>query len=534
VNRTLPLTLALALLVGCRNKDKEPADEPGGKDPVGETDRDGDGFTESEGDCDDFDAAVNPDAEEICDEVDNNCNDEVDEGVTITLYADNDGDGFGGDNTQEACLPGDGWVEVGGDCDDNPDTGADTYPDAPERCDGVDNDCDGTVDEEIQSLWYLDADGDGFGDPETEVENCDPDPEYVDNADDCNDTTAAAFPGAPEVCDEIDNDCDTEIDEDVTTTFYADADGDGEGDAAGLTDDTFTVQACTEPSGYSSNADDCDDTDIAVNTGATEVCDGIDNDCDGSVDPDTAADASTFYADTDTDGYGDPLSPTVACDAPSGFVADDTDCDDTDTAVNPGATEVCDADGVDEDCDGVANQVDDDGDGYVATECGGADCDDGAAAINPGATETWYDGTDSDCDGGSDYDADGDGYDSDSYGGDDCDDATATTNPGGIDVPYDGVDADCDGASDFDADGDGYDSDSYGGTDCDDSDVAINPVATETWYDGTDSDCDGGSDYDADGDGFDSDAYSGTDCDDGDAGISPVATETWYDGTDGD
>jgi hypothetical protein len=526
VNRTLSLSLALALLVGCRNKDKDPADDTGGKDPVGETDRDGDGFTESQGDCDDYDAQVSPDAAELCDDVDNNCDGEIDEGVTLTLYADTDGDGFGDDaNTQEACVPGDGWVEVGGDCDP---TDADTYPEAAERCDNADNDCDGDIDEDIQGIWYLDADGDGFGDLAGEIESCDPGDEYVDNADDCNDEAAEAYPGAEEVCDELDNDCNGVVDDGVTTTYYQDADLDGEGDIA------IPVQACEEPEGYASNGDDCDDGDATVNTAATELCDEIDNDCDGVVDPTDSADAGTFYADTDSDGYGDPLAPAIACEAPSGYLVDNTDCDDTDGGVNPGATEVCDSGSVDEDCDGVTNQVDDDADGYVASECGGDDCDDAAATTNPAAAEVWYDGTDADCAGDSDYDADGDGYDSDAYSGTDCDDTTASTNPGGIDVPYDGVDADCDGASDYDADGDGYDSDSYGGTDCDDGDAAVSPAGTEVWYDGADGDCDGGSDYDADGDGFDSDAYSGTDCDDTSAGVNPSASETWYDGADGD
>ena len=528
MNRTLSLSLALALLVGCRNKDKDndPADDTGGKDPVGETDRDGDGYTESQGDCDDYDAQVSPDAAEVCDEVDNNCDGEIDEGVTLTLYADTDGDGYGDDgNTQQACVPGDGWVDVGGDCDP---TDEDSYPGAAERCDEADNDCDGEIDEDIQGVWYLDADGDGFGAADGEIESCDPDPEYVENADDCDDTSAESYPEAPELCDELDNDCDGETDEEVTTTFYEDADLDGEGAL------DSTVEACEEPEGYASNADDCDDTNAGVNTGATEVCDGLDNDCDGATDDPTAADALTFYADTDADGYGDPLSTTVACEAPSGHVSDDTDCDDTEAAVNPGATEVCDAGGVDEDCDGVANQVDADGDGYVASECGGDDCDDATGSTNPGAAEVWYDGTDADCDGLSDYDADADGFDSDAYSGTDCDDGEASTYPGSIDLPYDGVDANCDGASDFDADGDGYDSDTYGGDDCDDSDAAVSPAASEVWYDGTDADCDGLSDYDADADGFDSDAHSGTDCDDSAASINPSATETWYDGTDGD
>jgi hypothetical protein len=88
-------------------------------------------------------------------------------------------------------------------------------------------------------------------------------------------------------------------------------------------------------------AEDCDDTDSAVNPDADELCAtaGIDDNCDGTADEDTAIDALTWFADTDGDGFGDPEAPQSACAQPSGFVTDDTDCDDTDPQVNPGATD---------------------------------------------------------------------------------------------------------------------------------------------------------------------------------------------------
>src|SRR6185295_2743344 len=124
------------------------------------------------------------------------------------------------------------------------------------------------------------------------------------------------------------------------TTFYADADGDTYGDASS------TTLACTQPSGYVSDNTDCDDSHAAVNPGATEVCNGVDDDCDASVDEGVQ---TTFYADADGDTYGDASSTTLACTVPSGYVSDNTDCEDNDASVNPGATEVC--NGIDDDCD---------------------------------------------------------------------------------------------------------------------------------------------------------------------------------------
>ncbi len=422
-------------------------------------------------------------------------------GAEDGLAVDEDGDGYGGAD----------------DCDDSD---PDVHAGATERCNGLDDDCDGEVDEGLATAWYTDADGDGFGDPATVTEACaSPAAGAVDNGDDCDDSDAAVAPGADEVCDTVDNDCDGAVDEDVTTDYHADLDADGHGDPAAV------VAACAPPAGHvgADAADDCDDTDDRRHPGAEEVCDEVDNDCDGAVDEEVT---TSYYADVDGDGYGILDATTEACSTPEGYAELAGDCDDAAAAVNPGATEVCDA--VDNDCDGAI----DDADPSVDLSAGGA---------------TFY------------TDADGDGHGDPAAAtlacaapsgtvatAGDCDDADAAVNPGATEV-CNSIDDDCDGdiddadasllassATDWyaDLDGDGYgDADdtvrsclsptSYlaDDTDCDDTDAAVNPGATETWYDGIDADCDGADDDDADGDGDPAIAAGGTDCDDADASV---------------
>ena len=114
--------------------------------------------------------------------------------------------------------------------------------------------------------------------------------------------------------------CDDVIDEDVQITFYADSDADGFGD------EVNTTQACIAPNGFVDDSTDCDDSDANSNPVASEVCDEVDNDCDGGVDEDVQL---TFYADTDGDGFGVPDSTTLACVAPEGFSDVDTDCNES-------------------------------------------------------------------------------------------------------------------------------------------------------------------------------------------------------------
>ena len=176
-------------------------------------------------------------------------------------------------------------------------------------------------------------DGDGFGDADSPVQACVLPEGAVEDATDCDDDEADAWPGAVEVCDGIDNDCDELVDDDdddldlsTTSDWHLDEDGDGYGQDAAVT------QACAQPSGSVAEAGDCDDGDGAINPGATEVCDDadVDEDCDGYAD-DNDPDASgltTWYVDTDGDGYGTDTLELASCDQPSGFVADNTDCND--------------------------------------------------------------------------------------------------------------------------------------------------------------------------------------------------------------
>ncbi len=419
----------LALLVACTKTTDETAQQPTETgttetetEPPLPGDGDGDGVVEGE-DCDDGDDGVFPGATERCNGVDDDCDSLTDEPGSAdeaTWYTDADGDGFGDDATAvQACDAPKGMIAVGGDCDDGANA---IYPGHAEVCDGVDEDCDGTVDDEPTdgSPWYQDLDGDGYGDPAVSVNACAAplDGWWVPDAGDCDDGTNAMAPGLPEYCDGVDNDCDGGVDDEPTNgdRFWPDADGDGVGAESG------DVVTCGAPDGFVGHTGDCDDSDDDVFPGNTEACDGEDNDCDAIIDEvEEARDALRLYADADGDGYGDDATLVLTCAPVPDMVDVGGDCDETNPAINPGAAEVC-FDGVDNDCaagvddggavDATTFYKDDDGDGFgdplvARPSCSeprdhvldASDCDDTDPLVYPGAEEVPCSGKTEDCGG---------------------------------------------------------------------------------------------------------------------------------------
>ncbi|MBT3219622.1 MAG: hypothetical protein HN348_11070, partial [Proteobacteria bacterium] len=436
------------------------------------------------------------------------------EGEPDLCMKDSDGDGYGDTRPVRAS------VDKGTDCNDD---SANINPDVDERCDGEDNDCDGLIDDEDidpidVSVWYPDDDGDGHGDfRRSALLACEAPPNYVADDSDCDDGDANTYPGAAQ--------------SEVNPACHRDSDDDGFGDANPTVAD---VVAGT----------DCDDGNVAVNSEASEVCDGFDNDCDGLVDDDDGDididPTNLWYLDSDGDGFGDPDDELLACDKPSGRVQNDEDCDDGDINTFPGAAfwEK-----------GTECVTDGDGDGFgdlnpKSGVTAGLDCNDGNGLIHPHATEVCDkdDVVDNDCDGLIDdedsdldasiggqlwhFDVDNDGFGDPSYvkyaciqplgyveDGTDCDDGNQWTFPGA-------ASSESKKKCLRDVDGDGYGDDNpptgvRTGSDCDDEDASRNPGKTEVCDDGFDNDCNQMAD-------------------DADPGLDLLTATTWYVDDDGD
>ena len=300
------------------------------------------------------------------------------------------------------------------DCDDS---SSSVNPGVPELCDGIDNNCDGQIDEDVMTTFYADVDEDGFGNTDVVSQACEAPPGYTPISNDCDDNNDEVYPAAPELCDGLDNDCDSIVDNSNDGYWYPDNDGDGYGaiqdpvigcppssswvslsgdciddnpavnpfgieecdgldnDCDGYTDEglllTFyqdldgdgygnpdiIIEACEAPEGYLSNPGDCDDAASDVYPGADERCDEIDNNCDMQIDEGSALDASVYYQDSDGDSFGNPSVTQSSCVQPSGYVSDNGDCNDQNNNVNPDAPELC-ITSVDDDCDGQVNEDD--------------------------------------------------------------------------------------------------------------------------------------------------------------------------------
>ena len=324
--------------------------------------------TSQNGDCNDSAAAVHPGAPELCNSIDDNCNGLTDDGppVDCTLFfADADKDGYGGGSGVCLCAADAGHpVSIGGDCNDGSSA---IHPGAAESCNSVDDNCNGQTDElgaKGCSSFHVDQDGDGFGGKDVKCA-CAADPLYKTlDSTDCDDTQASVHPGAKEICDDLDNNCDGVTDPaglDTCTNYFYDGDADGFG--------TSNVQIkclCAGSGLWSATvAGDCDDADKTIHPNATEVCNGKDDNCDGDIDNGAGV---VYFADGDGDSYGNALVSLQSCTVVPTFVTNKSDCNDGNPLIHPGATEVC--DGVDNDCNGQTDDgLCDDGSACTVDAC---------------------------------------------------------------------------------------------------------------------------------------------------------------------
>jgi hypothetical protein len=415
------------------------------------------GYVTNNLDCDDNNTVVHPNNSEYCDHIDNNCDGQVDEGLTWNnYYADNDVDGFGNTLVMvEACIAPDNFVLQPGDCNDDV---ASINSNASEVCNDLDDNCDTNVDEGLQFVtYYEDLDQDGYGNDAVSVVKCvlpfgfvtlhgdctdnapainpsaaelcgdgldnncdgqvdegciiDNDEDGYDSTVDCDDENALIYPNAVELCNNIDDDCDGTADNGLTfVNYYVDTDGDGYGAGA-------ASNLCSNPgAGYVTNNTDCNNNNATIHAITTEVCNNFDDDCNGVID--NGLTFVNYYVDTDGDGYGAGTASNLCSNPGAGYVTNNTDCNNNNATVHAITTEVC--NNFDDDCNGVIDNgltfvnyyVDTDGDGYgfgtAVSLCANPgfgfvtnnmDCNGSNSAINPGAVEICGNAVDEDCSG---------------------------------------------------------------------------------------------------------------------------------------
>lgn len=306
------------------------------------------GYVLNNGDCNDLTAAINPAITEICNSIDDNCNGLTDDELAYVLFfADADEDGYGDLlNDSISCMIFTGYVLDSTDCDDFNEL---INPSAYDICNNVDENCNGLIDDDaIFTTYYFDLDEDGFGNLLIDTFACNLVTGYISDSTDCNDSNILIFPTAAEICNTFDDNCNITIDEGLPEyTLYLDYDLDEYGNA-----NIFINTCFTSITGYVNDSTDCSDSLPTVHPGAVEICDFLDNNCNGMIDETF----SYFYTYLDADGdlFGNPLIDSVSCTIPDGFVENDIDCDDSNPFIYPGASEIL--DGFDNNCNEVIDE----------------------------------------------------------------------------------------------------------------------------------------------------------------------------------